>query len=552
MVVCVACGRPRVEHPVGLLLSWCRDRGVHRDTRTGVCLVGCDLITTRMPIVIRIAVATRFPVATGLCCDAPPRRYRVAVVVTFFIVMGWLALKTFWWGTRGSAWFLLCLPCLFARCLELEGLPHSEVVCVAWDPHPREPVEGVLQATSMLELEVELADSRAEGKMRQELSWRAEGVDGVSPSLLLAAVAWLPLFRWSGLVRTRAFGGFRSVSSRFRGPVLGCQFMVAPACVASQPCGVSGVWGGSVFRPSTLWRSEVAVLVVRLRSRLVVAWSRRVCRGLTPLLPSAGGSSSRELGVRRVAEVAMTPCLVSSSESKCCELLYLSELRVVLCKFSGSVGGDANFGVPGRGPGVVRLSTSDYVRTLGYLEGVTVEVQSHHLPARLFALQLHDFDAILGMDWLEALLRWWTVSGRPCGSSYLEHMCFASEVDQDFEISTGWQSRSGSEHNRQAVTFSTPRLKRLQGAEHIPSFPISPVFSFLRSWELTCGQSLLVDDVSAELGARRRWPCTREDPNMLALHFEVPCRLLAQIATVRVSPSGGDSLCVTFSDTEGT
>ncbi|MQM21314.1 hypothetical protein Taro_054354, partial [Colocasia esculenta] len=59
-------------------------------------------------------------------------------------------------------------------------------------------------------------------------------------------------------------------------------------------------------------------------------------RGSPPLLPSARGSSSRELSVRRVAEAAVAPCVVSSSESECCELLYLSELRVVLCKFSGS------------------------------------------------------------------------------------------------------------------------------------------------------------------------------------------------------------------------
>ncbi|MQL91233.1 hypothetical protein Taro_023845 [Colocasia esculenta] len=34
--------------------------------------------------------------------------------------------------------------------------------------------------------------------------------------------------RWSGLVQTPAFGGFRSVSSRFRSPALGCQSVVAP------------------------------------------------------------------------------------------------------------------------------------------------------------------------------------------------------------------------------------------------------------------------------------------------------------------------------------
>ncbi|MQM22007.1 hypothetical protein Taro_055054 [Colocasia esculenta] len=71
-----------------------------------------------------------------------------------------------------------------------------------------------------------------------------------------------------------------------------------------------------------------------------------------------------ELGVGRVAEAAVVPCVVSSSESEYCELLYLSELRVVLASsrvhisldyFSfwvfRSIGGDANFRVPGGGLG---------------------------------------------------------------------------------------------------------------------------------------------------------------------------------------------------------
>ncbi|MQL93426.1 hypothetical protein Taro_026071 [Colocasia esculenta] len=88
---------------------------------------------------------------------------------------------------------------------------------------------------------------------------------------------------WSGLVWTRASGGSRSVSSRYRSSVLGCQSVVAPACMASQPCGVPGVRGGSACGPSTLWRSEVAVLTVRRCSHLVVVWSRRAFRGLLPL-----------------------------------------------------------------------------------------------------------------------------------------------------------------------------------------------------------------------------------------------------------------------------
>ncbi|MQM12751.1 hypothetical protein Taro_045669 [Colocasia esculenta] len=106
-----------------------------------------------------------------------------------------------------------------------------------------------------------------------------------------------------------------SVSSRFRSPVRGCQSVVAPPCMASRPRGVSRVWGGSPCEPSTLWRSEVAVLVAH-----------------SPQLGARRrGSSVSDM----FEEAAVAPCAVSSSESGCCELLYLRELRVVLCKFSG-------------------------------------------------------------------------------------------------------------------------------------------------------------------------------------------------------------------------
>ncbi|MQL81546.1 hypothetical protein Taro_014019, partial [Colocasia esculenta] len=71
---------------------------------------------------------------------------------------------------------------------------------------------------------------------------------------------------------------FASVFSWFRGPVLGCQSVVAPACVVSRPCGMSTVWGGSTYGPSTLWRFEVAVLAVRRPSHLVVVWSRQTSK----------------------------------------------------------------------------------------------------------------------------------------------------------------------------------------------------------------------------------------------------------------------------------
>ncbi|MQL86515.1 hypothetical protein Taro_019040 [Colocasia esculenta] len=41
------------------------------------------------------------------------------------------------------------------RCSALEGLSRREIVTVAWDPRPWEPVEGVLWATNVLELEAE-------------------------------------------------------------------------------------------------------------------------------------------------------------------------------------------------------------------------------------------------------------------------------------------------------------------------------------------------------------------------------------------------------------
>ncbi|MQL71086.1 hypothetical protein Taro_003411 [Colocasia esculenta] len=44
-------------------------------------------------------------------------------------------------------------------------------------------------------------------------------------------------------------------------------------------------------------------------------------RGSPPLLSSARGSSSPELGVGLVTEAVVAPRVVSSSESECCELL---------------------------------------------------------------------------------------------------------------------------------------------------------------------------------------------------------------------------------------
>ncbi|MQM06225.1 hypothetical protein Taro_039046 [Colocasia esculenta] len=80
------------------------------------------------------------------------------------------------------------------------------------------------------------------------------------------------LSRSSGEVRGESQAGEQR-EWLFCSPVLGCQSMVASVCVASRPHGVSGVWGGSACRPSTLSRSQVAVLVVRRPSRVVARLS---------------------------------------------------------------------------------------------------------------------------------------------------------------------------------------------------------------------------------------------------------------------------------------
>ncbi|MQL79585.1 hypothetical protein Taro_012029 [Colocasia esculenta] len=182
-----------------------------------------------------------------------------------------LALRTFC-QQFGTVPVVLAPP--FARCLALEGLSRSEVVSIAWDPHPREPFEGLLWATSVLELAVDWANSGAEGKMREvrreAAAWPSCGVMcvvcfcGGSVSLFRGGRACTAVIAWPYLVSLGIVGlalckpvllvVSASVFSRFRGPILGCQSVVASACVVSRPCGMSMVRGGSACGPSTLWR----------------------------------------------------------------------------------------------------------------------------------------------------------------------------------------------------------------------------------------------------------------------------------------------------------
>ncbi|MQM00982.1 hypothetical protein Taro_033730, partial [Colocasia esculenta] len=125
-------------------------------------------------------------------------------------------------------------------------------------------------------------------------------------------------------------------------PVLPRVVSVASSCVGVCP---RAGFALRTFRETSfsLGCSVVSAGMPRIASALVPAALAGVglviptgpcSRGSPPLLSSARGSSSRELGVGRVAEAVLVPCVVSSSESECCELLYPSELRAVFCKSS--------------------------------------------------------------------------------------------------------------------------------------------------------------------------------------------------------------------------
>ncbi|MQL87788.1 hypothetical protein Taro_020336 [Colocasia esculenta] len=161
-----------------------------------------------------------------------------------------------------------------------------------WQPQQQQQQGGASSRTTPYQCPIVL--SRSSREFRDE-SRLASGGHGQRVPLLVAS--------GGGLVAV--------VVTAFPHDISKCQSMVTPAGMAFRPRGVSGVRGGSTCGPSTLWRSEVTMLVVRCRSHLVVVWSRRVCRELLPL---------------------------------CVRLRWL--LRESL-----SVGGDANFGVLGGGLG---------------------------------------------------------------------------------------------------------------------------------------------------------------------------------------------------------
>ncbi|MQL99024.1 hypothetical protein Taro_031744, partial [Colocasia esculenta] len=207
--------------------------------------------------------------------------------------------------------------------------------------------EGAFGATSVLELAAELADSRVEGKTRPvspssdclALRWfqSCVGRSGAEAGARLASRGHgrlVPLLAASdgGLVAvvvtvfphdTCASGGFCSVSSQFRSPVLGFHSVVAPTCAQGcfrfVPYSV-GFCGGRVCVTNLVGGRDVAMFWIGNPYWALFA-------RLTPYFLQ--GSSLRELGVGRVAEAALqvlgSALLLGLSRCSVCQVALLVE-----------------------------------------------------------------------------------------------------------------------------------------------------------------------------------------------------------------------------------
>ncbi|MQL75137.1 hypothetical protein Taro_007506 [Colocasia esculenta] len=324
------------------------------DISRGVVPVGRDLIVTRLTVAIRVAVAMHFPVAIGFAVATP---CPIAI---------WLVSRRP--SPQQFGVVLLCYPACSPGARHLRACPRSERL-LQFPGTPilrsllrevsglrayssRQPSLGhrgrlefyLVQASqSLVSLPLSALVPEPRSGVRREAATRTgDGVAcvvcfcGGSVSPLQASKAcglWVPLLAASG-------GGLVVVVVTI--PVLLVVPARFPISTVAPFLGVSPQWHRRVWLPD---------LVVYPGS--VVRDLGGCPEGCFRSMPDfvARGSSSRELGVGRVAEAAVAPCVVSSSESECCGLLYQSELRVVFCKSSGSVGGDANIGVLGGAPG---------------------------------------------------------------------------------------------------------------------------------------------------------------------------------------------------------
>ncbi|MQM20574.1 hypothetical protein Taro_053597 [Colocasia esculenta] len=278
-----------------------RDRTVHRDISRGVGPVGCDLIATRLTVVIRVAVATQFFVTTGFAVT-PPCPIAIRLVASLhsvtegdtFVAVSWQRCQEALLRVRvclSLAGHVVCykpavqhgfivLPRLFARCSALEGLspawdtedgrsstrcrlvsPLSHCLSLRWfrshvvvsGVRPQLGQAAVLHVlcVSMAALSRPCVGAEAGARLASRACGLRVPLLAASGGGLVVVVVIVPVL----LVVPAQF-------PRYHSSVLGCQSAVAPTCMTSQPCGVSGVRGGSACGPSTLWRSEVAVLAL--------------------------------------------------------------------------------------------------------------------------------------------------------------------------------------------------------------------------------------------------------------------------------------------------
>ncbi|MQM14809.1 hypothetical protein Taro_047744 [Colocasia esculenta] len=246
----------------------------------GVAPVGRGLIAARLAVAIRVAVATWFPIATGrmsrraalshqgYCRGALPRRDGIATAcggATVPVLPRVVSVASLCVGMCPRAGFAL-------RTFWLSLFPGTPVL------------ENLLREYSGLRA---CSIARACTVFIARLCLVSVGVVGLAlgrPVLLVVPA---------------------SVFSRFRGPVLGCQPMMAPACVASRPGGVCAEHC-FCFVPDSIGFCG---------SRFLLLW---------PLGARRCGSSVSDGLQRRL----WRRVVVSSSESERCELLYPSLFSV--------------------------------------------------------------------------------------------------------------------------------------------------------------------------------------------------------------------------------
>ncbi|MQL93876.1 hypothetical protein Taro_026517, partial [Colocasia esculenta] len=333
--LCGARRRWRIQHegpPMGSALR----------LRRGVCSIGRDLVTMRCPVAIRIAIATHFSVATWFTVATLSHRDRVAIAVPFPVVMVASLCSVTEGDTFVAVSWRRCQEALVCACLVLSGL------VVGYKPAIQ---RGFCCACS--------ACSPGAWHLRAGPVLRLSPLPG-TPILgsLLRECSGLQACSILFLARPRQSFVSLPLSALIPEPRSGVRRGAAAWPGYGVACILVGFCGGfvSLFWGVIAWTCLVSIGIVSLALLANASGGFRfgVLSVPVPVALAARGLSSRELGVGWVVEAAVAACAVSSSESECCELLYLSELRVVLCKFSGSVGGDANFEVPSGGGGFGR------------------------------------------------------------------------------------------------------------------------------------------------------------------------------------------------------